>query len=78
MQAYPMQAGASYPVQTQANNIVVVSQQPHSITTTSHRYSNTGQGALVFAGILTVIAAVCCWWILFCTIPAIFIASSVS
>ncbi len=41
--------------------------------------SDAGQGALVFAIIITLFALVCgCWWSIVCSIPGMVFASSVS
>ncbi len=66
--------------QQQQNNVVVMQQAaPVTIVRPSIHQSDAGQGALVFAIIITLFALVCgCWWSIVCSIPGIVFASSVS
>ncbi|XP_064407026.1 cell death-inducing p53-target protein 1 homolog [Halichondria panicea] len=79
---YPQQQPPPRPIyvqqQQQQNNVVVMQQAaPVTIVRPSIHQSDAGQGALVFAIIITLFALVCgCWWSIVCSIPGIVFASS--
>ena len=56
----------------------VVQKQPTHASRTTYHDTDEGSGPLVFAIITTVFAVCCCWWALFCSIPAIIFAKKVS
>ena len=56
----------------------VVQKQPTHASRTTYHDTDQGSGPLVFAIITTVFAVCCCWWALFCSIPAIIFANKVS
>ncbi len=76
---YPQQAG--YAQQHTSNNVVVVQQTAAAVPVVVRPdgyQPDAGQGALVFAMIITIIALIFgCWWSIVCSIPGIVFASSV-
>ncbi len=77
-QAYPQQQPQQPYGQQASSNVTVVQHQPQPVVYQPRINNSAGQGAMMFALVLTFFALFSgCFWALVCTIPALLLANSV-